>query len=100
MERTLRRASSNGVTIVEKTNASQSFTTVVDAYLFSFNQSGNNWSLAPCRIKSFTWRRNGADFMELIPVRVGNVGYMYDKVNGKLFGNSGTGSFTLGADKN
>ena len=36
---------------------------------------------------------------DLIPVRVGNVGYMYDKVSGKLFGNSGTGKFILGPDK-
>ena len=33
-----------------------------------------------------------------IPVRVGNVGYMYDKVSGQLFGNSGTGNFILGPD--
>ena len=36
---------------------------------------------------------------DLIPVRVGNVGYMYDKISGKLFGNAGTGSFILGPDK-
>ena len=36
--------------------------------------------------------------MDLIPVRVGNVGYMYDKVSGQLFGNSGTGDFVLGQD--
>lgn len=36
---------------------------------------------------------------DFIPVRVGNVGYMYDKVSGQLFGNAGTGSFILGADK-
>ena len=35
---------------------------------------------------------------DLIPVRVGNVGYMYDKVSGQLFGNSGTGNFILGPD--
>ena len=34
-----------------------------------------------------------------IPVRVGQVGYMYDRVSGKLFGNSGTGEFVLGPDK-
>lgn len=34
-----------------------------------------------------------------IPVRVGDKGYIYDKVNGKLHGNSGTGTFTLGPDK-
>lgn len=37
--------------------------------------------------------------LDLIPVRVGNVGYMYDKVSGQLFGNSGTGAFILGPDK-
>ena len=36
---------------------------------------------------------------DLIPVRVGNTGYMYDKVSGQLFGNQGTGNFVLGPDK-
>ena len=36
--------------------------------------------------------------MHLIPVRVGTIGYMYDKKSGELFGNSGTGSFVLGPD--
>ena len=35
---------------------------------------------------------------DYIPVRVGTVGYMYDKVSGVLFGNSGSGNFTLGND--
>lgn len=35
---------------------------------------------------------------DLIPVRVGQVGYMYDRVSGQLFGNSGTGDFILGQD--
>jgi len=35
---------------------------------------------------------------DFIPVRVGQVGYMYDKVSGKLFGNKGTGNFILGPD--
>jgi hypothetical protein len=99
MERTLRRASSNGVMVAEKTNESQIFTTVDNAYLFNFNQSGNNWPLVLCRIKSFAWKRNDLNFINLIPVRVGNVGYMYDKVSGKLFGNEGTGNFILGPDK-
>lgn len=36
---------------------------------------------------------------DFIPVRVGQVGYMYDKVSGQLFGNQGTGNFILGPDK-
>lgn len=37
---------------------------------------------------------------DYIPVRVGQVGYMYDKVSGQLFGNSGSGNFILGNDVN
>lgn len=40
------------------------------------------------------------DTIDLIPVRRGNVGYMYDRVSGKFFGNSGTGNFILGPDIN
>ena len=36
--------------------------------------------------------------MDLIPVRKDTTGYMYDKVSGRLFGNSGTGDFILGED--
>ena len=43
--------------------------------------------------------KDGQKVIELIPVRVGQVGYMYDKVSGQLFGNNGTGSFILGNDK-
>ena len=53
------------------------------------------------RNSSFAWcklSRNGILLRDLIPVRVGQVGYMYDKVSGRLFGNAGTGSFTLGPD--
>ena len=35
--------------------------------------------------------------MDFIPVRVGQVGYMYDKVSGTLYKN-GSGNFTLGKD--
>ena len=43
---------------------------------------------------------NGDELVfDAIPVRVGQVGYMYDKVSGQLFGNSGSGTFTLGNDK-
>lgn len=38
--------------------------------------------------------------MDLIPVRIGTTGYMYDRVGGQLFGNAGTGNFTLGNDIN
>lgn len=50
-------------------------------------------------IYSFSIKKAGSLVLDFIPVRVGNVGYMYDKVSGKLFGNAGTGAFILGADK-
>jgi hypothetical protein len=37
--------------------------------------------------------------LDLIPVRIGTTGYMYDKVSDQFFGNAGTGSFILGPDK-
>lgn len=72
---------------------------------FQFTQNtvwlfGVNSSLAKtnARIKSFIWKRNNVEILNFIPVRIGNVGYMYDKVSGQLFGNSGTGNFILGPD--
>lgn len=35
---------------------------------------------------------------DFIPVRKDGIGYLYDRVSGELFGNAGTGSFTLGSD--
>lgn len=51
------------------------------------------------RIYSAKLYNNDVLIMDLIPVRVGTTGYMYDKVSGQLFGNAGTGSFILGPDK-
>jgi len=45
------------------------------------------------------WGANDALIFDGIPVRKGQVGYLYDKVSGNLFGNSGSGTFTLGPDK-
>ena len=49
------------------------------------------------KIKSFVVT-DGTTMIDLIPVRIGNVGYMYDRVSGQLFGNSGEGQFVLGPD--
>lgn len=53
-----------------------------------------------CKIKSFKIYNDQTDtvYLDLIPVRVGQTGYMYDKVSKKLLGNSGTGNFILGND--
>ena len=43
------------------------------------------------KIKNCRIRFNDMLIADYIPVRVGNVGYMYDKGSGQLFGNQGTG---------
>lgn len=50
------------------------------------------------RIYDFQIYENDVLVRDFIPVRRGNIGYMYDRVSGKLFGNKGTGNFILGAD--
>lgn len=50
------------------------------------------------RMYYFKLYQSSALVRDYVPVRVGQVGYMYDKVSRQLFGNSGTGNFTLGND--
>lgn len=49
------------------------------------------------------WDANGVLIFDGVPVRVGSgssaVGYLFDRVSGELFGNAGTGAFTIGPDK-
>lgn len=48
------------------------------------------------RIYNCVIKDNGTVVRDFIPVRVGQVGYMYDKISKQLFGNVGTGAFTFG----
>jgi hypothetical protein len=64
--------------------------------IFASYENNNKYPIRICNLYIKVGNVNVYDF---IPVRVGNTGYMYDKVSGQLFGNAGTGSFTLGPDK-
>lgn len=70
-------------------------------YLFTFNDVGIPTSRGgqPQKVKSLRLFDNGTLVRDFIPVRVGSVGYMYDKVSGRLFGNAGTGDFVIGPDE-
>jgi len=58
----------------------------------SLNQDGTY-------VKSAKIGKGGLTVRDYIPVRVGTVGYLYDKISGQLFGNANnTGAFTLGSD--
>lgn len=50
------------------------------------------------KVYYFRIENGGTTLFDAIPVRVGTVGYMYDRVSGQLFGNMGTGAFVLGPD--
>ena len=84
---------------VTNTNAA-AFTPERDVNIFLFARSNNNNadSFRAVFIGDFKIYKGDALVRNFIPVRVGNVGYLFDKVSMKLFGNSGTGSFVLGPD--
>lgn len=67
--------------------------------LFALNNAGNILLASDMTVLSFRCWKSSVLIMDMIPVRVGNVGYMYDKVSKQLFGNAGTGAFILGPDK-
>lgn len=69
-------------------------------YLFARHNLENDTPgiAADCRMSAFQHWRNGILVRDFIPVRKGNIGYMYDRVSGKLFGNQGTDEFVLGPD--
>jgi hypothetical protein len=88
----------NGVEIASFTP--MVFTNTVPLLLFSMNRA-NSTLYSSCPIELYYCKLFKDDILvrDFIPVRVGNVGYMYDKVSKQLFGNQGTGAFILGPDK-
>ena len=51
------------------------------------------------RLYSLKFYQYGLLAADYRPVRVGDIGYLYDRVSGQLFGNAGTGAFIIGPDK-
>lgn len=85
----------NGTTL--KTITQQSFETNTQSiYLFRGRQIIPN-VVRVAKVKIYDGTELKRDF---VPVRVGTVGYMWDKVSKQLFGNIGSGSFVLGPDVN
>lgn len=65
-----------------------------------FNYSVNSTTGWQARVFSEKIYVNSELVFDGIPVRKDGVGYFYDKVSGRLFGNNGTGIFIIGNDKN
>ena len=68
-------------------------------YLFARNLAGEMQNGAKGKLFRYVHKQRGETMRDMIPVRVGDVGYMYDIPTGRLFGNKGTGDFTFGLDK-
>lgn len=96
----------NKKTLIDGTQIGKTSTGTGDpvrsVYLFCARNwaSGNYYGIGTTKqIRSFKMYDASSNLViDLIPVRKGTIGYMYDKVSGELFGNSGTGNFTLGQD--
>lgn len=78
---------------------SQTTYSIIIANRTYYGNSGSfTYPCKECIYKSRLYGLNRALVLDLIPVRIGTTGYMYDKVSGRLFGNAGTGEFILGPD--
>lgn len=73
-------------------NSAQTF------YLFKDHRSGGSEIAYPLQIKQLQLYHNNTLVRNFIPVRVGQIGYLFDKVTERLFKNDGTGNFILGPD--
>ena len=67
--------------------------------LFDFPQRNTDSSPKSAISYCKMWDKDDRLMADFIPVRVGDVGYMFDRISGQLFGNAGTGAFVIGPDK-
>lgn len=89
----------DGVTMQQTRNAFNN-TANYGMGLFCRTNGGTPQLFSKLKLKSFQYERNGVLIRDFIPVRKGQVGYLYDKVSGNLFGNVGSGDFVIGNDIN
>lgn len=83
--------------VVTTWNQTADFTTPYTLTIFNVNSGTNNsFTKSKCKIYYTKIWESGVLVMDLIPVMYNYDGYMYDKVTGQLFGNAGTGYFSLG----
>lgn len=73
------------------------FTPTTSIMVFGFNHDGVADGKAT-RLYSLKITQGNDVIHDFVPVRVKTVGYLYDQVTGQLYGNQGSGAFTLGPD--
>lgn len=94
-----RKAVLNGETKSSELGTLGALTSTI--FLFGHNSNGSAFTSQLFSGRVYTAKiSEGSNLIrDFIPVRLGTTGYLYDKVSGQLFGNSGTGEFVLGPDK-
>ena len=96
---TARLARSWNIDTSTGTAGQYTFTTPTTLKVFAADISASGRWYAKMRLASLKiYDANNVLVRDYIPVRKGTVGYLYDRVSGKLFGNAGTGDFVLGTD--
>lgn len=78
-------------------NSTGNNTAAGTTHLNVFKAFGSNGGIK-AKLFGFKFWRNNELQMDCIPVRKDGRGYLFDKIGKKLYGNMGTGSWTLGAD--
>ena len=68
--------------------------------LFGLNVNSVKRTTKPLRVNQLSlFDKNSSLVADFIPIRKGNIGYMYDRLSRQLLGNQGTGEFIIGPDK-
>lgn len=89
----------DGSTTSTMNNASSTFQSAFELYLFASNDGGTAAYHAKMRLYSCQIYDNGTLIRDFVPcVNSAGTGGLYDLVNNKFYSNSGTGSFTAGAE--
>lgn len=83
---------------VSSTYSGTTYGTFQNILLFLDHRSDKTPIANGLRISRFRLLLDNIPVRDMIPVRIGNVGYMFDRVTCQLFGNAGTGNFVLGDD--
>lgn len=89
----------NGTNSLGGTLSSLSFTPAYNIRLFGSAGVVASYSVWSGKIYNVKISQGSSVVMNLIPVRVGLVGCMYDTIGGQLYQNQGTGYFKIGDDK-
>ena len=94
----------NGVNRFANKEFTGSYISGVTMGLFATKYGANDFrEITAAKVYSLKMWQGDTLVRDFIPVRVGSgssaVGYLCDRVSGNLFGNAGTGAFTIGPDK-